>query len=684
MEEKQSSVKIAIVRPFFTLSKGGGERYAVQLAKALSARRFDVHIFAHEWDRPEDPRIVYHRIEMVRKLGWLRLLTFQRNLVRCLVPDDFDAILGLAPFLPQTVSRLGDGLSCVWVRIAWPVKFWRWLMCIMRTVMLVNLWFERQIMTGKATHFIANSELVKTQAVKYYHVPQERISVVYNGIDLDRFSPSLRQAWRAAVRRELGISDETFVLLFVSNNFQRKGLDCAVRALAKVSRVSSAVKLLVVGAGRSGPFRRLARRNGIEDRVLFVGPTATVERYYGAADAFVLPTRYDPFAGVCLEAMACGLPVITTCMNGAAELIEDGKNGFVIARSETEDHLVKSIEQALEPGRCTTMGAAAAQRATAFSFEHHADQMLNILGRIVEHERSKKSLRVIRLTPEFIVNRDHLSLLEAHDLTSFPALMSPEGAVPIKSNKVKRIVAFRLEGNGRTVTLYLKWHRSRPLLSDWFRYMVGRPMVGEGMKEWRNILAFRAYDLPVVTPVAAGQRWPGYGTKESFSLTLGLDDYSPLDEYVLGHFGQPLSDEKLRQKRILIRSVAGLTRNMHWSGFNHQDYYLCHLFLKENDGGELDVRVIDLQRVGYQRWLRRRWIVKDLAELYYSSLATPLTQIDRLRFFAWYSRGNDDRATRRCLLRRVIRKARAIATHDSKRVLADDSRETVPSMGESP
>jgi len=118
-----------------------------------------------------------------------------------------------------------------------------------------------------------------------------------------------------------------------------------------------------VGKGRPGPYRRLARQIGVDDGVRFEGHRADVEHCYAGADLFVLPTRYDPFANTCLEAMACGLPVLTTTANGAAELIRDGVNGCILEAPPTALTFADAVQNLLPCELRVAMGGAAQQTA---------------------------------------------------------------------------------------------------------------------------------------------------------------------------------------------------------------------------------------------------------------------------------------------------------------------------------
>ena len=155
----------------------------------------------------------------------------------------------------------------------------------------------------------------------------EKIKVVYNAIDTNRFDLKDQEATRNEVRQALGILQTTPVLLFVGSGFKRKGLPSAIRALA---RVDSEARLIVIGKDRISPYRALAKKEGVEKRVIFLGPLADVEQYYCASDLFVFPTIYEPFGNVCLEAMAAGIPLVTSRICGGSEVLDEGKNGYII------------------------------------------------------------------------------------------------------------------------------------------------------------------------------------------------------------------------------------------------------------------------------------------------------------------------------------------------------------------
>lgn len=196
-----------------------------------------------------------------------------------------------------------------------------------------NLWVTLRdrlmLRGGRYRKVVAVSERVRKQLKEYHHVPDERIVIIPNGINLARFDPSNADS-RAEIRQSLGISQDVPVLLFVGNQFRLKGLEFAIGALAEMK---TRAVLLVVGSDTITPFKRLAEKLGVSDRVIFAGSRSDLPRIYPAADALVLPTLYETFALVCLEAMASGLPVLASPVGGIEDYLLDGHNGFHIQRN---------------------------------------------------------------------------------------------------------------------------------------------------------------------------------------------------------------------------------------------------------------------------------------------------------------------------------------------------------------
>jgi UDP-glucose:(heptosyl)LPS alpha-1,3-glucosyltransferase len=179
---------------------------------------------------------------------------------------------------------------------------------------------------------ICNSRMVRNDIARRFDLGNEKLHVIYNGVDLEHFHPGLRKSQGLALREKMGIRSDTPVILFVGSGYERKGVSTLLRAMATMKQNNA--MLLVVGRDKDEPMmRKLAQTLGVDQRVLFLGAQADVRPFYGAADVFALPTLYDPFPNAVLEALACGLPVVTTTTCGGAELINDA-NGAVVSAGD--------------------------------------------------------------------------------------------------------------------------------------------------------------------------------------------------------------------------------------------------------------------------------------------------------------------------------------------------------------
>jgi UDP-glucose:(heptosyl)LPS alpha-1,3-glucosyltransferase len=224
---------------------------------------------------------------------------------------------------------------------------------------------------------VAISEMVKQDVVRWYGIPEDRVVVLYNGVDTERFHPRNRQ-YREDIRKKHGIGDE-LALLFVSNNFRLKGLDYLIKTLAEIKKFDpNSCKCLVLGRDRKSPYLRLARRFGLSKEIIFAGSTREPEKYYGAADILVHPTFYDACSLTVLEGLSSGLPVITTSSNGASGILSQGEDGWVIHNMEKGDQLKRAIEYFLDDKVRERASNRARGKAEIHDKKLNFDQMIGI------------------------------------------------------------------------------------------------------------------------------------------------------------------------------------------------------------------------------------------------------------------------------------------------------------------
>lgn len=378
-------MKIAIVRKKYT-PFGGAERSAAALVEGLLDNGHEVHIFAHQWKEGDGParRLYFHKVPIVPGASFLQVLSFALNSARLLKRERFDLIHSFERTLYQDIYRAGDGCHREWLarreKVVGPFK--RALTSI-NPFHLSILAIERYIFReGNYKLIIANSQMGMEEITRHYNVPPERIGVVYNGVDLERFSPRNKAIYREGTRKSIGIAQDELMVLFVGSGFERKGLDFLLQAIALVKKGSGQpIKLVAVGKGREQKYARIARKIGLAQDVIFIGPTERVREFYAAADIFALPTIYDPFSNACLEAMASGLPVITSRANGAAELLSGGA-GLIVEDATDSKKIAGALLYLNDPETRYEIGLRARQKAEAFSIQGHVQKTIDLYEKV--------------------------------------------------------------------------------------------------------------------------------------------------------------------------------------------------------------------------------------------------------------------------------------------------------------
>jgi UDP-glucose:(heptosyl)LPS alpha-1,3-glucosyltransferase len=379
-------MKIALVRKDYTDKKGGAENYAVTLSRQLARLGHEVHIFAATADAPIRERIFTHIVPVPLVKTFAYHTAFARNCEKILRAEKFDIINGLSRICYEDIYRSGDPLFAHWLKSHKPSILDRLLGAVNpKEKALLSL--EKKVFTSAMLRrVIAISNLDKSLISRYYGLPQEKIRVIYNGVDFERFNPGVRR-FREEVRRQLGIPEDSVVALFVALDFKRKGFDSILNSLALLKDKCENLICVAVGDGKSSKYQAQAERCGVAHKIVFAGTSANVEQFYGAADFFVFPTLYDPFANVHLEALACGLPVITTSQAGGAELIRNSENGFVIPSSDNVKELSEKIAILTDSAVREKMSRSAAESVKEFTLEKNVRSVLQLYEEVLEEKR---------------------------------------------------------------------------------------------------------------------------------------------------------------------------------------------------------------------------------------------------------------------------------------------------------
>jgi UDP-glucose:(heptosyl)LPS alpha-1,3-glucosyltransferase len=333
---------------------GGQDQYVFELAEQFAAAGHEVHLYCHVLRGQFAGSIRVHHVPVIGGLMLLRFISFfivaswqlwrattRYDIVHAAGGNFWGANVVTAHYCHPRAHQVARHTA---TNLLTKLSVWRQLYDYV--TFIVADWLDQLVYQKRPdTTIIAVSEATKTDLITAYHLPVSQLEVVYNGVNLTRFSSCLQATWRSDIRTKYQINDDTPMLLFVGT-FARKGLGVLLNALAQLP-VSNPAKLWVVGSGPQPFWQQLADHLQVADRVIWIGSTTTVEEFYAAADIFVLPTFYEPFGLVIAEAMASGLPVITSRRAGAAELITHQNEGWLLDDPQDSAALATAIETLL-------------------------------------------------------------------------------------------------------------------------------------------------------------------------------------------------------------------------------------------------------------------------------------------------------------------------------------------------
>ncbi|MGR8998591.1 MAG: glycosyltransferase family 4 protein [Gammaproteobacteria bacterium] len=361
---------IALIRQRYN-PFGGAERFLSRALGALDNADIKVSLLARDWEPIKG-------IDFVRcdpfYLGRLwRDWSFARKVcqqVKTLKPDLVQSHERVACC---DIYRAGDGVHSVWLEQKTRNQFW---------LAQIHVHFspyhnyikraeKRLFESPRLRAVICNSTMVRGEILQRFRIDASKIHVIYNGVDTKLFHPGIKQQ-KNSLREQWEIPEAANVFLFVGSGFERKGL---LQVLKSFKTLPENCYLLVAGYDkREQVYRQAADCLNINSRVKFLGPQKDVIPCYAVADVFILPTLYDPFPNVVLEALACGLPVITSTKSGAAEVITDYANGFVCDAYDLEK-LQESMRILSDKEAAESMGKQARVVAEKYDLDKMAENL---------------------------------------------------------------------------------------------------------------------------------------------------------------------------------------------------------------------------------------------------------------------------------------------------------------------
>jgi UDP-glucose:(heptosyl)LPS alpha-1,3-glucosyltransferase len=394
-------MNIALCHETVLPRRGGCETYVANLARRLTADGHEVHLYARYWEPAALPAGLHvHPIHLPRRPRFLRPWYFSAACRRLLAGADHDVSMGFDKVAGVDVHYPQGGVYAASVDYNLlkhrPAPLRR-LLRLLKWVDLAHLSFlalERRSLAGEQTLVVAISDMVRQHLAERFGIAEDRVRVLPIAAPPQRIDESDAPRRRAEARQRWGLRPDAVVALFAGMNYRLKGLGPLLGALARLA--PGALQVLVAGKPDTAAAQRLAARLGVAGQVRFLGYCPDMRDAYCAADLLVHPTFYDPCSNVVLEALACGLPVVTSRYNGAAELLhpvpggEPGERaeGFVIDDPHDHAGVAACLERMLDPGRRADCARQARRTGARWTFEEHYRGLMEVLALAAQRRRN--------------------------------------------------------------------------------------------------------------------------------------------------------------------------------------------------------------------------------------------------------------------------------------------------------
>jgi UDP-glucose:(heptosyl)LPS alpha-1,3-glucosyltransferase len=369
--------KIAVVIPKYGLL-GGAEQFVAELTgRLITPTGYDFHVYANRWEKSADP-ITFHRVPIFSFPKFLTTLSFAYFAKRGISRDNFSLVHSHERIFSADIFTL-HGI---------PHRYW--VHNIRRKQMslydLATAWVEKKLVCeGGCKKFIAVSNLTRDIFLQEYKINPGFVDVIHPGVDLQDYKQQDKAFVRRSIRCELGINIADPVILFASMNFEIKGLDAVLFSLAKLKAQNRKFKLIVAGKGNIKKYTQMAKEAQIISDVIFTGPVNKEKmiRIYIASDLYVMLSKFDTFGMVVLEAMAAGLPVIISSNVGAKDLVQEGKNGFIVSDTSDTDYIAAKIALLCDENIRRPLAQKAYQTATQNTWDQVVAKYQEIYTRIL-------------------------------------------------------------------------------------------------------------------------------------------------------------------------------------------------------------------------------------------------------------------------------------------------------------
>ncbi|MGB0716829.1 MAG: glycosyltransferase family 4 protein [Phycisphaerae bacterium] len=387
-------MKVAIVSEWVDTWRGGAETSTMQFVHHLIDSGVEVHLYTRSRPSPT-PEMKVHTIGGAGMGRTRKTITFTHRVDRMLRRDAFDIIHAISPCRSATLYQPRGGTVAETIERNISLRRSQAVRTLKRYANQFNLKqrfmlrLEKDIMRAPdGPVIIALSDYVIRQLKQHYSLPEHRISKIFNGVNPSPIDTETRASNRRDVRREFQIDENGLLAIIVAHNFRLKGVEDWMLTHSRLLATGEKLKVIVIGKGDSHLWRKKAQDLGLQDHLIFAGPTDRVAAFRHAADFLIHLSYYDPCSRVVLEALNDGLPCIASSWDGAAELIKDGESGFVVQDPSQHEHICDLVLAMKSHETRTRMAEQAKKAAEPFTMERHAAEVLRLYKEIAAGKRA--------------------------------------------------------------------------------------------------------------------------------------------------------------------------------------------------------------------------------------------------------------------------------------------------------
>ncbi len=610
---------------------GGVQRDMLRIAKDCVALGHQVTIFTGEWQGPQPTDI---QVKLCTSSGWRNhtkhasLISSMQQAVRS---EPFDLVVGFNRMQPIDVYFAAD--SCFIARAHDERPWWYRLTSRYR-------WFQQAeasiFSPGSHTHILTLTPQEQATFQHWYQTPDARFHLIPPILDPQRFPTFDRAQRKQWLADSFGILPEHFALLLVGSGFKTKGADRAIDAIAALPESQkSKVRMLIIGQDNPRWLQKHIAVQGLSKQVQVLGGRDDIPQLMQACDWMVHPARRELAGHVLLEAMASGLPVITTEVCGYAPHIEKAGAGIVLPGPFHQPALNQTLATALSYDR-ERFSQAGLTYAAQLMRDNPGKAEARILTELASettlppqplHTETSSSDNQLWLSPE------HAQALKSYSFEDFMALQG----YTVRAAANRKTMRISIAGQ----SYFIKQHEAtgwREIAKNWLTFK--RPIIG-AMTEVRAIQALEKIGI-ATTPIAAyGIQGHCAASQRSFLLTEDLGDIHSLEDICKNWQSQPASAET---RQAMLIAVAKLAKKFHGAGLCHRDFYLCHIALQKSATLTADTEfyLLDLHRVLQGVSPHGTEARKDIAGLIFSYMDFGFTREDWQVFKAHYLPQTDD------------------------------------------